>query len=312
SLLPPVEMPTFGENLLTDASPLRPGDVLVGVDGIPYFEVIGAAVSGQAAPIDYRAGATSTYTVWRDDAEVELEVPIAYWSPAGIGRAAWRTLLDTPLGGVYRWLAWLIAAYVFYRRPANQSAGLLFLLESVTLSMAISSMVAPVTVADALSPALFYAARIWGDLTAWLVLPPLALHFLLVFPGVRQVPRWLVAVVYGVPWLVFALVWLTGVAVMVPLLAGAYSLANLVAVVVLVARDGAGTERTRVRWLAFGFGLAGAFSLLFWLHQAGWVPEVPVLSTLLFEHCVCDLIYVTCIAVALLRHRLFDIDVIIR
>lgn len=312
SLLQPVELPIFDHDMLHSGSSLLPGDMLVGIDGIPYFDVIGAAVRGRAAPLDYRAGATSTYTVWRAGAEVEVVVPIGHWTLGGVARAAWRAVIDTPLGGIYLWLAWLIAAYVFYRRSDLVGARLLFVLQSVTLSMAISSVVAPVTVADALSPTLFYAARLWGDLASWLVLPPIALHFLLAFPAGLRVPRWTLVAVYGVPWVVFAVVWLTGKAVLVPVMSGAYSVANLVVVLMLIVRHASGEERANVRWLAYGFGVSSLLSLLFWLQHTGVVPTSPLLSTLLFRHCLCDLVYVACIAIALLRYRLFDIDVVIR
>lgn len=311
SLSGEVWAPTFVEDLLRADGDLRPGDVLLAVDGVPYTNLIGAALAGRRAGLAYRAGAVSTYTVWRDGAPKDLRVPVTHWSREGVARAAWRTLTDTPFGGVYRWLAWLVAAFVFARRPANLAARLLFLLESVTASMAISAAVAPVSVADALSPALFYAARTWGDLLTWLVVPPLALHFLLVFPGARPVRRGLLAAVYALPWTVLALVWTSGLAVLVPLLAGAYSVANLVAVVVVVVGHGSGAARASVRWLAFGFGLSGLLSLLFWLRLAGLLPLPAGLSGVLFDHCLCDLIYVACIAVALVRHQLFDIDVII-
>lgn len=312
SLTPPVEMPVFDENLLQLESGLRSGDALVGVDGIPYVWMIGSAVQGERPDVEYLAGSTSTYTVLRGGAEVEVEVPVGSWSAEGVAHAMWSTLLGTAYGGVYRWLAFAIAVFVFWRRHDNPSAGLLFLLESVTLSLAIAAMVAPVTVADVMTPVVFYAARISGDLVSWLLIPAIALHFLLVFPGDRRPPVWLLLLVYGVPWLVFAVVWLTGAASLVPWMSGAYSLANLAAVVHLVLRRGVGAERAQVRWLAFGFGLSGVFSLLFWSHEVGLVTTVPLLHSVLFDHCLCDLVYVACIAIALVRHQLFDIDVIIR
>lgn len=307
-----VVAPSFGSDLLRSGSGLQPGDVLVAVDGVPYVELVGNAVDGNASSLDYRVGAVTTYTVLRDGEPVEVQVPLEGWSRAGVLRAAWLTLSNTPVGGPYRWLTWLLAAYLFARRPRNLAVGLLFMLESLTASMAITALVAPVTVADTLSPVVFYAARVWGELLAWLVLPPLALHFLLAFPDARPIARGVLPLIYGAPWLVFALVWTTGMAVLVPLSGAAYSVANIVAALVLVARHGNGAERASVRWLAFGFGLSGVFSLLFWAGLAAPLLQGMGVPSALFEHCVCELLYVACIAIALLRHQLFDIDVIIR
>lgn len=307
-----VAAPTFTTDLLRGGSGLRPGDVLVGVDGVAYPELIGHAIDGHALQLDYQVGAPTTYAVMRDGDVVSVEVPLESWSRAGVLRAVWLALVNTPFGGPYRWLAWVLAAYLYARRPRNRAVQLLFLMETITASMAVSSVVAPVTVADTLSPVLFYAARTWGELLTWLVLPPLALHFLLAFPDARPVRPTVLALVYGAPWFVFALVWVSGAAMLVPLLAGAYSVANVVAAVTLVVRHGSGAERASVRWLAFGFGLNGAFSLLYWSGLTALVPQLTGVSSVLFEHCVCDLVYVACVAVALLRHQLFDIDVIIR
>lgn len=308
----PVGAPTFAEDLLGGPSQIRAGDVLLAVDGVPYFDVVGSAVALHRPGIDYRNGAVSVYSAWRDGATTDLEVPLRRWTARGVGLAAWRTLTDTSFGGIYRWLAWLIAAFLFARRPTNRAVKLLFLVESLTVSMAISAAVAPVTVADTLSPLVFYGARVWGELLNWLALPPLTLHFLLVFPDARPVRGWLLAVIYALPLLVLVVVWTTGVVALVPLMAALYSVASVAAVAVLVVRHGSGPARASVRWLAFGFALSGILSLLFWLDFAAMVPGLSGALHVLAEHCICDLVYVTCIAIALLRYQLFDIDVIIR
>lgn len=312
SVEPPVEAPTSVEHGLKGATPLAPGDVLLGVNGVPYFEVIGGAVRGRPAPIEYWAGGTVTYTVMRGGQLMDLEVPLVRWTLPGALGAAWRSFLGNPMGGAYLCFAWLLAAFVFYRRPENRSARLLFLLESFTLAIAISSVVGVVTVADALAPGRLYGARLLGDMAPWLVLPPLALHFLLAFPAARPVRGWLLLAIYVLPWFVLGVVWLTGAVMIVPLLSGAYSLANLAVILQLVIGHGDGPERAQVRWLAFGFGLSAALTLLFWLNYAGFIPKVPLVSSLMFDHCLCELVYVACTGVALLRHRLFDIDVIVR
>jgi len=117
SLAPPVEAPVFGEDLLGLESGIRPGDVLVAVDGVPFPVLLFEAMGLRQADLAYAAGDAVSYTVARGGELVDVEVSLGRWTAAGIARAVWRTLVGTPLGGVYRWLAWLLAAYVFARRP---------------------------------------------------------------------------------------------------------------------------------------------------------------------------------------------------
>lgn len=311
SLAPPVEAPVFGEDLLGLESGIRPGDVLVAVDGVPFPVLLFEAMGLRQADLAYAAGDAVSYTVARGGELVDVEVSLGHWTAAGSARAVWRTLVGTPLGGVYRWLAWLLAAYVFARRPGLRSAQLFFLLESVTLGAAITGTVAPLTVADTLSPALFYAARFTGDLLTWLLVPALGLHLVLSFPGSRPAPRPVLWLAYGVPWLVLAVVWYWGVLVLVPAMTTAYAALTFAAVVRLVVLHGAGPTAASVRWFALAFGASSLLSAMFWLQSIGLLPHWPLVHSLLFEHCLCDLVYVAGFAVAVLWHGLFDVDAVI-
>jgi len=311
SLGPPVEALVFGEDLLGLGSGLRPGDVLVAVDGVPYPVLLVEAIGLRRPDLAYRAGDVATYTVARGEGLVDVEVTVGRWNAAGVARAVWRTLVDTPLGGVYRWLVWFLAAYVFARRPGLRSTQLFFLLESVTLGAAITGTVAPLTVADTLSPALFYAVRFTGDLLTWLLVPALGLHLVLAFPGSRPVPRTVLWLAYAVPWLVLAVVWVWGLFALVPAMTTAYAVLTFAAVVRLVVLHGAGPDAASVRWFALAFGASSLLSAVFWLQSVGALPRWALLHTLLFDNCLCDLVYVAGFAVAVLWHGLFDVDAVI-
>lgn len=311
SLLPPVEAPVFGVDLLGAETPLLAGDRLVAVDGLPFPLLVAEAVRLRRVDLNYAVGDVKTYTVERDGAEVDVAVPLGRWTVAGILRALWRTLVNTQVGGVYRWLAWLLAAFVFARRPDLTSARLFFLLESVMLGAAITSTVAQVSVADVLSPARFYAARFTGDLFTWLLVPPLGLHVILAFPGSRTAPRAALVLNYLAPWLVLAAVWIGAPPLLVPVMASAYTLLSMAAVVHLVVRHGSGAQRARVRWFAFAFGVSNLVSAMFWFENVGLLPRLPALNAVLFDHCLCDLVYVAGFAVAILWHGLFDVDVVV-
>lgn len=311
-LLPPAEAPLFSEDLFRrEGGQLMPGDRLLAVDGVPFPLLMFEAITMRRPDISFEAGDTKTYTVSRSGAELDVDVPITPWTTGGVALAAWRTLTASPMGGIYRWLAWALAAYVFLKRPDLTSTRLFFLLESVMLGTVLSSTVAMVSVQETLSPALFYATRFAGDIFSWLLAPALGLHLVLAFPGSRPPPRWALWSSYLVPWLVLAVVWIYGLARLVPLMTGAYALLGLLAVAWLVYRHGNGQHAVRVRWFAFAFGVSNLVSLIFWLQEIGWIPHVPLLHSLVFEHCLCDLIYVTGFAIAILWHGLFDVDMII-
>lgn len=311
SLVPPVEAPVFAEDLLGLPGALEPGDRLVAVDGVPFPVLVVEAIGLRRTDLRYAPGDVVTYTVSRAGEDVDVAVTVGRWNAAGVARALWRTLALTHVGGVYRWLAWLLAAYVFLSRPAVRSAQLLFLLESVVLGAAITGTVAQVSIADALSPALFYEARFTGDLFTWLLAPPLALHVVLAFPGSRPVGRAWLGLTYAVPWLVLVAVWVWGAASLVPAMTSTYSLLTLAAVVRLVVLHGAGANAASVRWFAFAYGLSNLASALFWLGTTGLLPAPHWLHSLLLDQCLCDVLYVAGFAVAVLWHGLFDVDAVI-
>ena len=311
SLLPPVEAPVFGVDLLGLESPLVAGDRLVAVDGLPFPLLFAEAARFRRVDLAYAVSDVKTYTVERDGNEVDVPVPLGRWTAAGIVRALWRTLVNTQLGGVYRWLAWLLAAFVFARRPDLASTRLFFMLESVMLGAAITSTVAQVSVVDVLSPARFYVARFTGDLFTWLLVPPLGLHVILAFPGSRPAPTVALWLNYLTPWLVLSAVWIGVSPLLVPGMASAYTLLSVVAVAHLVYRHGSGSDRARVRWFAFAFGVSNLVSAMFWLENVGLLPHLSAMHAILFDHCLCDLVYVVGFAVAILWHGLFDVDVVI-
>lgn len=319
-LLPPAEAPLFAEDLMPgsaqpgagpDSGELRPGDRLLAVDQAPFPLLMFDAVSLRRPDLSYAAGEVKVYTVERGGEALDIAVPVRAWTAGGIARAVWLALTDSPMGGVYRWLAWALAAFVFLRRPDLASARLFFLLESVMLGTAITTAVAPVSVQATLSPTIFYATRFAGDLFTWLLAPALGVHLILAFPSTKPPPRAAVWLLYLVPWLVLAVVWVYGLVALVPLMTGLYAVLGLLAVARLVYVGGSGPQAASVRWFAFAFGVSNLFSLAFWLQEIGWVPHVPLLHAVMFQHCLCDLIYVTGFAIAVLWHGLFDVDMIV-
>lgn len=67
-------------------------------------------------------------------------------------------------------------------------------------------------------------------------------------------------------------------------------------------------ETAQVRWFGFGFAVSNLGTLMFALSVAGLIPER---FALVSEALPYNLIFLVCTAVAILRYRLFDIDVIL-
>ncbi|MFC4453444.1 sensor histidine kinase [Deinococcus sonorensis] len=242
-----------------------------------------------------------------------LDVPLGRWSARGLANASWRTLSDPPVGGVYVWLEFILAAYAVWRQPTSRSAQLFLLLQTVPVAAALSTTGSLLSVADTLVPAAFYLARLLGSMVFWLVVPPLGLHFILSFPAPTRVLRsgWTHLVMYGAPWGVLGVIWVTGNAPLVFHLMSAYNLASLAVVIVLLVTVRDEPRRAQVRWFGFGYAFSSLITVLHGAWQLQALPAVPWLSRLLIEECLCDFVYTVCTTIALLWYRLFDIDVIL-
>jgi len=299
----------YQTNLMGLPSGLQPGDHLLAVNGVP----VGADDLSAAWPLRdvWRAGNTVRYTVVRDGQTLALDVPLTHWTP----RAIWRGT-----GSVVS-VAWylssivflLVAFLAFWRRPDNPAARALWVLAVVELSIVISNTFLPGNVADAVFPAASLSAALMILATFSVLLPPALIRFALVFPqpipALRRRP-WLALLPYAVGLVVLGAVfaalyvfgWLwTAAAVLIALAILVYS--------GLIQRDA--VSRAQMRW-----GLGGAIlglSLFFvtyipaFLDVPSWVSNVlDGLAGVGF-----GVMGVT-LGIAILRYRLFDIDVIIR
>ena len=303
----------FDENLLGGPSPIQAGDELI--------EIAGAAVApgllGANLSDGWRVGQTVPYVVERGGAQLTLDVPLKTWTLGALLRYDFGTVPGF-LNGLMPPLMLLIGLFVFWQRPIEPAAWALLLLAAVLFANAVSALVpdGPTTQVSAVwQVAAFYSYWIFG-----ILIGPSLFLLALTFPRPKQLLLrfpWLGVVPFTLFWLITAVVGflpqvgfgLTGVFFVLTLLSLLHSLF---------------TQRDAVSRAQFLWGLGGlllvvaCFSPTFTVVFASLlgVPdsqtqllrslELINLSALAFPA------FTVCLAIAILRYRLWDIEVILR
>ena len=290
---------------------IRRGDVLVAVNGAPV-ETTADVVQFQHEAV---SGTRLSYTLLRLGTEQALEVSLA---PAPTGSSLYFVLAAVGL------FTLLVGASVRLRRPHDQATLHFFWLCVAFFGAFTFSFNGPFDRLDWI----FY----WGDAVAWALLPPLLLHFTLVFPdrpqaaSVSRVP--LVPLIY-VPAIALGTARVIAVARsaagtlngptfsrVIDLLDRAEPLYLFLcaagAAVVLAQAFGqitSHTARRQLRWIAWGTALGGGpFALGYALPWALGVDPPLALQLTAIPLGVVPLTF----ASAIVRYRLRDVEVIVK
>jgi hypothetical protein len=300
-------------NLVGAPSELRPNDVLLAVEG---RSVQGTATSAYLEPPpEWQAGSEVVMIVRREGAQLAVTVPVVHWT----AQAAWRFNFEElskalDLLGFLTLLA--VGWFTFLRRPDVLSARALLLLCAAIGSSFISG-----TLPDGLSVQFnriaffttgFYSYAIFGTLLA-----PSLLAFTWLFPRPKQAIeryRWLALLPYGL-----------GLMVLVALLGGVsgtigwFGTLGMMITSILSLIHSAYTQRdaasrAQMRWAIGGFVAGVGLFMLNFPVALNWVRVTDTfLITLLSAIASLGFPVVgISLAIAVLRYRLYDIDVIIR
>lgn len=304
---------TFARNALGRPSPLRVGDELLAVAGQDVTDWRRRALWGQLQrPARWRVGATVRYTVRRAGRIQDLAVRLYAWDPRLL--LGWPTL-QLLIQGVPL-LA--LALFVFLKRPDDHAARLLLafgVAQGMILLNYFDGLVPGPGLETAFAPApVFWVARaISQELLSDLNL--LTTYLALTFPvrrgPARTHPRAVVVALalLAVCWYPLYLLHLNALVA----IEGALSLLGLLLLQVGVVLYNAVTlrdpvVRAQARWLGLGYVYSTAAFLVTFLCLFGFLPRAwadwPPLS-------VNGLVLAATLAVAILRYRLFAIDLIL-
>lgn len=314
----------FDQNLASAPSPLYNGDILLAVEGQPVGQALQRALTlAPRLPPNWKIGGRVAYTVERDGRVPTLPVMLDR-APAWVLTAIFPGILFTDPSVIP---SLLIGIFLFLKRPRNRAARLLLVLgacffASDALSHPPGGLQLGVTdlfYVAAYWPALFYDKLIWNFIIA-----PIYVHLFLVFP-VRTLP------VRRAPGATFTALYLSAPALLLLayLSRGGDPLAfwstwssisqlqyfvTLVAVVLLMGhaliRRQEPEHKSQIRWVAAGTIITSIGAIIGgMLAMLGLEQQYPLIGLLLYR--LPFLAFPLGVAVAVLRYRMFDVDVII-
>ncbi len=301
----------YWQNLVGAPSELQQGDGVLAVDGVP---VAGAATSQYIPPPPgWQAGETVMMQVRRGGEETEIVVPVVQWTLAAVIRnSVWDPGDLTSIMGGLLFLAvgWL----TFLRQPEVPSARALLILSTAIGATFVSGLLP-----DGLSVqfnrlasglVVFYSYAIFGT-----VIAPALLTFTLLFPRPKRIierHRWLalLPLAYGGLLALFLLAggpgeigWFSTMGMFI------LSIASLIHAG-FTQRDAA--SRAQLRWAISSFVAGLALFLLNFPMAFGYITNLSLITLVSIAQGLGFVVIGVGLAIAVLRYRLYDIDIIIR
>jgi len=298
------------DNLVGAESQLQTEDILLEVDGVP---INGSDLVIQAVSQNWQVGNSVSMTVLRGDTQLTVDVPVVHWTLQAVlhqferNPAGFLALLGSALLG-------LVGFYTFLQRPELPSTRALLVLSTTNAAMSISSIL-PDGLSSQFNTLAWLEVSLYNYAAFGILLAPSLFAFTLHFPNTKAIIRKYPLIGY-VP-LFISLIVAVAVYVFNVGIIGWFATMGLFAATIISMIHAGFTQRDTVsraqmRWVIGGFVVAMGFALLTFL-SAFQIVTAPFWSDLLSGGL--DLAFPIIglsLAVAVLRYRLFDIDVIIR
>lgn len=296
------------------AGGLRQDDIVVAVAGRSLEQWVHLLAEPQATRPQWHVGDVIPFTVLRAGHQITVPVTLRPYPIGAILREDWGSL-------VFALAFALIAAFVFLRRPADRAARALFLAACCLLSAQTWSFGLQVSdLVDATGFWLYHITALGAYTLFWASL----LHFALLFPHPHPLAsrwRWLIPTIYVAPMLYGAAYLITMHTTSTTTLQwigkwtpgqGIIGLVYFAATLLIlldtfrISRDPI-TSR-QIRWVVFACALSGGAGLTLSI-VPGDVFGHAIISTNALGLVLLPI--PLALAFAILRYRLFDIDVII-
>jgi len=285
------------------------------VEGVPVKAWVEKLLSIRAERPTWRLGDTLEYQVLRDGRSLVVEVPLA--------PLPWRAIIQSHWGALlFAFVSQVVAGFVYLRRREDPAARALFVWAFSGSHVYAWSVF--LQAGDIVGGTGFWLFRLSTPLL-WLVYWPASTHVALVFPRPLSIVRYrpfVIPALYISSFTIFSLVlaynwtradgllaWMNTWGPVDNLIAAIYLAATMVAIVFQNRRPLTILERRQIRWVVFGALASGLGGLLLWIGLPLLLGREIIDANLLG---LISLPFPVALALAIWRHRLFDIDVIIR
>ncbi len=301
----------YKQDVMGVPSGLQAGDHLIALEGVsldnPNFD--GSLFALQPA---WQAGSSVRYTVIRQGDELQIQVPLVHWQLSKFVRSEAFSLNN--IFGYTGILIFLGMGFIVYlRRPENPAARVLLVLGAVWASAFLVAGPMPGTINDSVIPMSAISVMILITALFTVLIPPAFIRFGLVFPHPKPILE-------RRPWIAY-LPYLVGIIGIFAFLNGLFVFgwvwtASSIAITILLLIHNAFSMRDAVSRAQMRWGLGGMLLGLA-LFLSSFLPifvqlSQPVKDLLDAWGSFGFAIMGVTLGIAILRYRLFDIDVIIR